>query len=119
IFKPVEGVEAEHKGMSLHLFDPHAYGIPYGYAPVLVANPELVNSETSVLPAFMKATARGYHFAAANPKEAARLLLATASFSHKPDTQLLEDQQSATAGYFLTHEGNWGTMNGDRWQEFA
>ena len=67
----------------------------------------------------MQATARGYHFAAANPKEAASCIITAAAFTQKPEAELLQNQQSATAAYFLTHEGNWGTMSGERWQEFV
>lgn len=118
IFKPIEGVEAEHKGLQLHLMDPHAYGIPYGYAPVLVTGQTLLQNQPQLLRDFVQATARGYHFAAENPSEAARMLLSTATYSTTPDEALVLKQQEAVNQYYLTLEGHWGPMKADRWAGF-
>ena len=118
IFKPVEGVEAEHEGLKINLFDPHEYGIPYGYAPVLVANKTVLDEQPEAVAKFMKAVARGYHFAAENPDAAAGLLLKTAQFATQPNKDLLLKTQKTTSTYYLTKEGHWGAMTAERWQGF-
>lgn len=120
VFLGHEGVQARKDGIELNIFKLADYGIPYGFTPILVANPETIrcvhllagdhssdgkrlNSHDQPCPlsspctchkvhalldvctlrrecgstvkAFLRATARGYEAAAADPQKAASLLV--------------------------------------------
>ena len=50
--------------------------MPYGYSPILLAHPETLDGDKAGdVKKFLKATAEGYAFAAANPAEAAAMLI--------------------------------------------
>ena len=42
IFAGWEGVLARRAGLSLNLFAPEDFGVPYGYSPVLAARPDVL-----------------------------------------------------------------------------
>jgi ABC-type nitrate/sulfonate/bicarbonate transport system substrate-binding protein len=91
IFEGWQGVQAKREGIDLTLFNFNDYGIPDYYTPVLVSSPEGVENNAEALRAFLRATARGYTFAAENPAEAAELLLEAAPEGSFPDPGLVRE----------------------------
>jgi NitT/TauT family transport system substrate-binding protein len=120
VFMPWEGVLAERDGLELTPFYLDEYDVPYGYTPIMLARPETIETEADALSRFLGATGRGYAFAARNPEAAARLLGETADGPETLDDEafLIESQQRL-AGNYLTADGEWGTMAGDRWAAFV
>ena len=119
IFPSWEGVLAERAGQRLHYFALEDYGIPYGYAPVLLAHPSLLVGESAAsTTAFLRATAAGYRRAANDPRAAAAALCST---GHKSlsDAAFVEASAKAIATKFLTAEGAWGRMDQGRWSAFV
>jgi ABC-type nitrate/sulfonate/bicarbonate transport system substrate-binding protein len=74
IFDNWEGVEASTKQIELNKFSMAQFGIPYCYSPVIIArNSNLIaNKEAYAL--FIKATKKGYLYAANNTAAAAKIL---------------------------------------------
>ena len=117
IFLPWEGVEARLKEVPLNIFQLGDYNIPYGYSPVLLTHPSLLAKKR--LRKFLKATAKGYHFAKNNPLEAADILIKTAQHSSLHDQALVAQSQVFIAQYYLDDKGNWGIMQNKVWVEFV
>ncbi|CAK0857003.1 unnamed protein product [Prorocentrum cordatum] len=121
IFTCWEGVEAQMKQAELSLFALEDFGIPYGYAPCLVAHPELLDANPDLIRSFLEASAEGWEWAAANPAEAAKLLVEGAKAecgdaSLQPDMVALSMEKLAPA--LLDQRGRWGTMELSRWEQY-
>ena len=120
VFMGWEGVEAKLKGVELNAFYLQDFGIPYGYAPVLMATPALLESEPAMVKAFLAAAAKGFEFAAAEPEEAAALLIAGSQAENgiRLDEVLVQASQKELASAYLDAEGKWGRMTEARWSEY-
>ena len=118
VFMPWEGVQAERDGIELNAFSLDEYGVPYGYTPVLLADPATIETDSDSLSAFLGATARGYEFAADHPEEAARLLAETAEGPGLDDEAFLVESQRRIGEAYCS-EGEWGWMRHERWAEFV
>ncbi|CAL8460828.1 g359 [Coccomyxa elongata] len=116
IFTGWEGVDAQLKGVDLNVFKLADYGIPYGYTPVLVALPQTLQEKPDVVRAFLRATARGFQYAAQHPAEAAKYLLAAGADSM--DEKLATASQEMVSMHYLDAAGRWGHMQADRWDKF-
>lgn len=118
IFSPHEGVIAASRNVSLSSFCPTSYGIPYGYSPVLLAAPALLDSQPADVRNFLAATAEGYAAAAADADAAADTLRAVARHSSLADAAFVRESVRAAAPAFLSAAGTWGTMEASRWDAF-
>mmetsp|Transcript_29626 Transcript_29626/g.64442 ORF Transcript_29626/g.64442 Transcript_29626/m.64442 type:complete len:357 (-) Transcript_29626:139-1209(-) len=120
VFMAWEGVEARLKGVELNAFCLQDFGIPYGYAPVLMAHPDLIASEPGTVRNFLAATAKGFEWAAANPAEAAELLVkgALAHNQVELNAELVLESQKVLGPAYLDAEGRWGRMTEERWTKY-
>jgi ABC-type nitrate/sulfonate/bicarbonate transport system substrate-binding protein len=136
VFLPWEGVAAQRANIPLNTFKLEDYGIPYCYSPVLAAHPDTLASQPDTVRSFLAATAKGYEWAAANPKEAAALLCAevekdSAAPGGKPlpeplELAMVEQSQEAIAAAYLNKssssggggKGAWGVMDLAVWEKF-
>lgn len=119
-----EGIEAQRKGVELNVFRPEAWGIPYGYAPVLVADPQQLKDD--VARAFLEAAGRGYAYCNAHPEEAAKLFVELAGAENPTMKPPLDRDMCAQSLRFLADEhalvdaatGAWGVMDMGKCQSF-
>lgn len=119
IFLPHEGCQAAAKGVSLRTFALGDFGIPYGYSPLLLAQPALLSGpRRAELKAFLAGLARGYQYAAAHPEEAADLLREGSGHASLADAAFVRASAAAAAPAFLTPQGAWGAMQPGVWGEF-
>eukprot|EP01052_Picozoa_sp_SAG31_P040743 SAG31_NODE_5981_length_2227_cov_3.720395_1_plen_367_part_00 len=120
VFMGWEGVEAQLKGVELNAFYLQDFGIPYGYAPILMAHPKMIADEPDVIRRFLNATARGFEYATAHPNDAADVLLAGAKEENKVelDASLVHASQKELASAYLDEDGRWGRMTESRWSEY-
>lgn len=127
VFMGWEGVEAEQKGVKLNVFPLEDFNIPYGYSPVIAArNDALDGPKAAEIASFLKATARGYKFAAKEPEAAARVFLTAVKeeFEAAPLPQPLDDEMviashQYTAKHFLNADQAWGRMEEGKWDRFV
>ena len=119
VFMPWEGVEAQRKGLQLNAFRMGDYDIPYGYTPVMLAHPDHLQMEKASFQAFLKASARGYRFAAQNPEAAAALLQSESGHPECQNLDFLTESMEALAPFLLREDGRWGLMDPARWTAFA
>jgi ABC-type nitrate/sulfonate/bicarbonate transport system substrate-binding protein len=74
-FSAWEGIEAEQRGIPLRAFQFTDYGFPDFYQVVLACDADWLASDPEAAAAFVDATVRGFELAAADPDEAARILV--------------------------------------------
>lgn len=120
VFLGWEGVEAERKGVALNVFRLRDSGIPYGYSPVLAADPARL--DPAVATAFLAATARGFDAAREQPEAAAAELCALAAAENPGLPAPLDAEMCAQSLRWLAAEGAlaapWGRMDRARWAAF-
>ncbi|SDJ19804.1 ABC-type nitrate/sulfonate/bicarbonate transport system, substrate-binding protein [Halovenus aranensis] len=120
VFMPWEGVLAERDGIDLTPFYLDDYGVPYGYTPVMLARPEIIETRGEDISRFLEVTGRGYEFAADHPEEAAQILGEAAEGPETLDDEdFLVESQRRLADNYLTDDGTWGEMNTQRWTAFV
>ncbi len=97
------------------------FGVPYGYAPCLLAHPTTLEREPALVRDFLAATAAGFQWAAANPDEAAELLVrgARAENGFEIDPALAAASQKVLSPQYLTPSGVWGAMDPKRWEDYV
>ncbi len=94
-----EGVNSEILGRKQSHFDYADYGVPDQQNGYIGTRPELLAEQPEMVTAFMKATQRGYAWAADHPQEAAALMIAAGDF---PNAALVEGSMKAiVAGNYL------------------
>lgn len=117
VFLPWEGVEARHKNVELNVFKLEDYGIPYGYTPTLLTHRDFATANPELLTRFLEATGKGYKDAAADPAGTALMLAEKRDHPNFSNEALLKDSLEALAPAILDKNGNWGTMENERWEK--
>ncbi len=79
-----EGIQAELAGHRLRHFFVMEHGLPTEYFPLLFTTRAFLEREAALVAAIVRATARGYAYAAAHPAEAAELFLAAVPAADLP-----------------------------------
>jgi len=118
IFRQHEGVQATRLGVELRTWSVGDFGVPYGYSPVLLAQPSLLSSRKEELRALLTGVARGYVFAATHPEEAADILRTFSAHKTLEDTDFVRDSVAAVAPFLLDEHGNWGKQEEKVWDGF-
>lgn len=120
IFVTWEGIEARQRGVDLRTWTYQDFGIPDRYGVLLVASERAVEGNADVLSRFLRATIRGYEFAAGNPREAADMLIAAAGEEAFPNAALVYESAELLGGeYYLDADGRWGSQRLARWTGYA
>lgn len=120
VFLGWEGVEARLRGVKLRSFKMQDYGVPYGYAPVLCAHPDILRDSPDMVNDFLVATAKGFEFAAAYPEESADILITGAKTENNFELEedLVHQSQKWLGSHYLTEQGQWGHMDSSRWDKY-
>jgi len=116
IFNNWEGIEAETKNIDLNKFFMNDFDIPYCYSPVILAkksNLELYKNEYTK---FIKATQKGYEFAAKNSLKAIEILSKELTDYEKENIDL-NKSLNFTIPYF-GKENEFGFMKPERVTSF-
>jgi ABC-type nitrate/sulfonate/bicarbonate transport system substrate-binding protein len=114
-----EGIEADLKGVPFNYIDPADYGIPPAYPLVIAAADEYLEANAETARAFVQATQQGYAYAAANPEEAAELLI-EANQEVLRDPELVQLSQAKLSGeFYLDDQGRAGYADPQVWADYA
>ena len=108
--------EVEHKDVTSVKFDDYGQCVPDWYTPVVIASEKTLKERPDLVRKFLKATARGYDLAIANPDQAAALLLKSAP---ELDKTLVAASAKYTASKYADRGTAWGTQQGKVWTDFA
>ena len=87
------------------------------YTPVIIANNTFLKEHPDTARKVMAALSKGYEFAAANPEEAADILIA-ASPELKDSRDLVVASQKYLAGEYIADAARWGEIDPQRWGGF-
>ena len=82
--------QMEEEGFSVNWFDLDDYGVPTYYEGVFLANDRMIEGESEVLAAFLRASAKGFADMKADPEEALSILLANQSAENFPLSETVE-----------------------------
>ncbi|KAK9838417.1 hypothetical protein WJX84_005158 [Apatococcus fuscideae] len=125
IFEGWEGIEAEQKSVALNRFRLADYGVPYGYSPLVLACSDTLQKSPDLVRGFLKATARGFQYAADHPDEAAKIFFDQASKELQGDApsaelhwEQVQASQPFVSKHYLSKDGSWGAMDTARWDKF-
>lgn len=117
IFYAQDGINAELKNKPINCIflkdqDP---ALDY-YTPVIITSRDELANEPEVIKSAMAAIAKGYEFAAANPEEAADILLEQVP---ELDPELIKASQAWLSPLYQDDAASWGLQREEVWQNYA
>ncbi|KNZ43340.1 ABC transporter substrate-binding protein [Acetobacterium bakii] len=86
------------------------------YTPVIIASEDYLEKNPETARRFLRAVAKGYEYAIANPEEAADMLLAD---NPEIDRDLAVASQEYLAGEYQGDASQWGVMNQTIWTNYS
>lgn len=116
-----EGIQAELAGHRLRHFFVAEHGLPAEYFPLLFTTRAYAEHAHGTVAAFVRATARGYAYAGAQPDAAADLFLQAVSPTVLPPhaDELVRRSLRWLAPRFAAGAPRWGWHDPERWAAFA
>ena len=120
-FTAWEGVEADLRGIKLRYFQFADYGFPEYYQVVLACDRQWLAKDPDAARRFVAATVRGFQLAAAQPADAAALLVSEnpGVFDANKDLPKASQQFLAGGGYLVDANGVFGTQTLERWTAYS
>jgi ABC-type nitrate/sulfonate/bicarbonate transport system substrate-binding protein len=116
IFLAWDGVQAEIMGVKLNTLPLYGSCVPDYYTPVVVAGESTIANKPDLVRRFIKATARGYEYAIANPEKAVESLLVA---SPETDPELASRSQKWLSPRYQDDAARWGVQKPEVWKEFV
>lgn len=110
-----EGIEAEHHGTPMRYFRYTDFGFPDAYAIVINANQDWLAANPDRARRFVQALQRGYQFAADNPDEAAKDLIAANPGAFNDEALVVESQRMLAGQFMKDAQGRVGTQTREQW----
>lgn len=120
-FSAWEGIAAAQRGIALRTFEFSDYGFPDFYQVVLACDRDWLTRDPATAKAFISATARGFAFAAVQPKAAADILVAAnpGVFDANPDLPAASAQYMADKLLLVDAGGAVGRQTLAKWQGYS
>lgn len=118
VFMPWEGVMAERKQVALNAFYLKDFDIPYGYSPVLLAHPDMLQENPDVFARFLRASNKGFQLLKNDPQLAVEALFEKENLEELSDKAFLLESQKRITPYYYDIAGDWGLMQEQRWLDF-
>ena len=118
VFMPWEGVMAERKQVELNTFYLKDFDIPYGYSPVLLAHPDMLQEDPEAFAGFLRASNKGFQLLKNNHQLAVEALFQKENLEELSDKVFLLESQKQITPYYFDKAGNWGLMQEQRWLDF-
>jgi ABC-type nitrate/sulfonate/bicarbonate transport system substrate-binding protein len=118
IFMGWEGIAAARQDVGLNAFPPTSFCIPNYYTPVIITNESMTREKADIVRRFMRATARGYELAIADPDQAADLLIKAAPRGSFPDAALVQESARFLAPKYKEGKARWGEQDLAVWTEY-
>ena len=118
-FKTWEGIEAELRGEPLRYFEYVDYGLPDSYSVIIIANPTWLGENADLAERFLGAVRKGFEFGAANPAEAAQIVIdANPGVFNDPEL-VIQSQELMANEYFLDESGRWGCIDDEQFAGYS
>ena len=118
IFYGWAGIACQVAGLPIDYFDFAGFDPALDfYTPVIVANNDWLAANPETARAFLAALSAGYEYAAANPRDAAAILLEAVP-ELKANAELVYRSQEYLAGEYISDAARWGEIDPERWGGF-
>lgn len=118
-FATWEGINWQLEGLDVRTWKLSDVGVPDRPAVLLVASQETIDAKRNILERFLRATLRGYEFAAADPADAASILIETAGDDIFSNPELVyRSAELLAAEYYLAPDGRWGSQTLKQWTDY-
>ncbi len=108
-FDNLEAPIFEEKGISLNKFYFKDYGLGNYGTPILIVNTNNLALNPKIFKRFLKATEKGYRWAAMHPEATVDILIAKSSMGSFPDKKLLLKQQKISSSIYIKNN-IWGKI---------
>ena len=120
IFYGWSGINAEVSGVQCDYWDFASLSSELDYyTPVILANNDFLQNSPETARAFLAATARGYEYAAENPREAAEMLISGDTTGSLNDArELVYASQEWISARYQAESAAWGRFDPERWNGF-
>lgn len=118
IFIAWEGIEAGLRGVKLRTFSYASFGMPEYHSVIIVARQDNLSKKRDLYRRFLTVTQRGYEFAARDPEEAARVMLAYLPEEERPGAELMRLSAKELASAYIDSSGRWGLQDPQKWQAY-
>lgn len=120
VFYGWSGINAELSGDAFDYWDFASLSSELDYyTPVILANNDFLANEPETARAFLRATAKGYRYAAEHPEEAAEMLIrGDTTGSLEESRELVYASQKWLSERYMADGLAWGTITPERWDGF-
>jgi ABC-type nitrate/sulfonate/bicarbonate transport system substrate-binding protein len=118
VYLGVEGVQAQREGVQLNVFPITDYCVPDYYTPVIVTSEAFMKAKPDMVRRFLAATARGYVYAIAHPKDAANQLIRGAPAGTFDDTSVVYASQNYLSPRYAQGAKCWGQQTLRAWTDY-
>ena len=114
-----EGIEAELRNEPLKYFEYVDYGLPDSYSVLVISNPSWLSENADLAERFLAAVRKGFEFGAANPAEAAQLVIdANPGVFNDPEL-VIQSQELMANEFFLDESGRWGCIDDEQFAGYS
>ena len=116
IFQGWDGVQALLRGVELATVPLYPSCVPDYYTPIVIAGEQTLQEQPDLTRRFLRATRRGYEYAAENAEESAEILL---EYSPESDPALVRASQTWLSPRYRDDAPAWGVQRSEVWEEFS
>jgi ABC-type nitrate/sulfonate/bicarbonate transport system substrate-binding protein len=118
IYDGWQKVQARQEGFDIKTFPIKNAGIPDYYTPNIISSDKTIKSKNELIKRFMKATSKGYDFAAKNPKKSTDILVDQAGKEILPDKKLVQSSQEYLSKIYSNSKNPWGFQEDSFWVNY-
>lgn len=114
------GIACEQSGLEFDYFNMTDMEETFDYyTPVIIANNDFLSQEPEKAKAFLRATEKGFTYAAENPEKAADILIKGDTTGSLTGSEALVTQsQKWIASQYIADSEKWGYIDAERWNGF-
>lgn len=114
-FEAWTGIKAKIKNIQVNYIPVKNIINKGGYTPIIITNKYMLENKKDIIHKFMNATAKGYHYSIAHPKEAAHIFLE--AYPELDKNLIITSQEYLSSAYKGT-SSYWGYQNPKIWQQY-
>lgn len=118
VYQGWEVIQAQREGLQLNIFPLIDYCVPNYSSPVIVTSQQTIQQKPDMIKRFLAATAQGYQYAIAHPKDAADLLIKGAPAGTFDDTGLVQASQAYLSPLYAAGSACWGQQTLAKWTNY-
>jgi ABC-type nitrate/sulfonate/bicarbonate transport system substrate-binding protein len=118
VYQGWEVIQAQREGLQLNVFPLTDYCMPDYASPVIVTSEKVIQQKPDIIKRFLAATAQGYQYAIAHPKDAASMLIKGAPAGTFDDDGLVQASQAYLSPLYAAGAPCWGQQTLAKWTDY-